>query len=129
MGASPPAGASKGQLGYLRLATFNSNTVAKAREALEALRGQGVEGIVLDIRNNGGGLFPAGGWLAQETRGVCVGGGGSHGVEGIVLDIRNSSSSSAAAQQQRVCGVHGWRQIWVQASAWPSRRCRAATSC
>jgi C-terminal processing protease CtpA/Prc len=54
------AGASKQQLGYVRLATFNSNTTAAAQQAFEQLSKQGVAGLVLDIRNNGGGLFPAG---------------------------------------------------------------------
>jgi C-terminal processing protease CtpA/Prc len=47
-------------VGYVRLATFNSNTTAAAQEALYDLRKQGVAALVLDIRNNGGGLFPAG---------------------------------------------------------------------
>jgi C-terminal processing protease CtpA/Prc len=47
-------------LGYVRLATFNSNTTAAAQEAFYDLQKQGVAGLVLDIRNNGGGLFPAG---------------------------------------------------------------------
>lgn len=54
-GASGP-----GKVGYVRLATFNSNTTAAAQEALYDLQKQGVAGLVLDIRNNGGGLFPAG---------------------------------------------------------------------
>lgn len=55
------AGASNpGKVGYVRLATFNSNTTAAAQEALYDLQKQGVAGLVLDIRNNGGGLFPAG---------------------------------------------------------------------
>ncbi|KAF8071053.1 ctpA [Scenedesmus sp. PABB004] len=56
----PPGAAAPGKLGYLRLATFNSNTTAAAQEALAALDKAGVAGLVLDIRNNGGGLFPAG---------------------------------------------------------------------
>jgi C-terminal processing protease CtpA/Prc len=44
----------------VRLATFNSNTTAAAQQAFEELRKQHVAGLVLDIRNNGGGLFPAG---------------------------------------------------------------------
>jgi C-terminal processing protease CtpA/Prc len=51
---------SDSKLGYVRLATFNSNTTAAAQEALYDLQKQGVAGLVLDIRNNGGGLFPAG---------------------------------------------------------------------
>jgi C-terminal processing protease CtpA/Prc len=73
-----------GKLGYVRLATFNSNTTAAAQEAFYDLQKQGVAGLVLDIRNNGGGLFPAGEglldgvWLAHmlfgrlEAVSLCV---------------------------------------------------------
>lgn len=61
LGCTCAAGASSpGKLGYVRLATFNSNTTAAAQEALYDLQKQGVAGLVLDVRNNGGGLFPAG---------------------------------------------------------------------
>lgn len=59
-----------GKLGYVRLATFNSNTTAAAQEALYDLQKQGVAGLVLDIRNNGGGLFPAGARWALDNN--CV---------------------------------------------------------
>jgi C-terminal processing protease CtpA/Prc len=64
----------------VRLATFNSNTTAAAQQAFEELSKQGVAGLVLDIRNNGGGLFPAGaragrqhlkGVFAHEMEHVC----------------------------------------------------------
>ena len=50
----------KKKMGYIRVATFNKQTSLKFREALDELKGQGMESLVLDIRNNGGGLFPAG---------------------------------------------------------------------
>lgn len=55
-------------MGYVRLATFNSNTTAAAQEVLYDLQKQGVAGLVLDIRNNGGGLFPAGELLVLSAR-------------------------------------------------------------
>eukprot|EP00878_Enallax_costatus_P016645 GHUV01017465.1.p1 GENE.GHUV01017465.1~~GHUV01017465.1.p1 ORF type:complete len:357 (+),score=105.23 GHUV01017465.1:969-2039(+) len=58
--ALPPGAQTSSKLGYLRLATFNSNTTAAAQQALAELDKQGIAGLVLDIRNNGGGLFPAG---------------------------------------------------------------------
>lgn len=62
-----------GKLGYVRLATFNSNTTAAAQEAFYDLQKQGVAGLVLDIRNNGGGLFPAGERLsASLSAGGCL---------------------------------------------------------
>ncbi|KAL4854503.1 C-terminal processing peptidase [Chlorella vulgaris] len=53
-------GSSSSSLGYIRVATFNKQTAEKVRAALLTLREQGAERFVLDVRNNGGGLFPAG---------------------------------------------------------------------
>ncbi|XP_002985444.2 carboxyl-terminal-processing peptidase 2, chloroplastic [Selaginella moellendorffii] len=47
------------KLGYIRLSTFNKNSVRAVQQALEALHKSGASGYVLDIRNNGGGYFPA----------------------------------------------------------------------
>jgi len=60
--ASPSVGpeGSSGSLGYIRVATFNGKTVQAFKEALNELEEKGMDGLVLDIRNNGGGLFPAG---------------------------------------------------------------------
>ena len=53
---APPAS----KLGYIRIATFSRATTEATRAALEALRAAGAERFVLDVRNNGGGLFPSG---------------------------------------------------------------------
>jgi carboxyl-terminal processing protease len=47
--------------GYVRVAQFQEQTGAEFRRALEKLRGQdgGLKGLVLDLRNNPGGLLPA----------------------------------------------------------------------
>lgn len=47
------------KLAYIRLAAFNENTVADLRQALEKLQNDGVRGLVLDLRNNPGGLLKA----------------------------------------------------------------------
>jgi carboxyl-terminal processing protease len=44
-------------VGYLRLSTFNDNATAEVDRAIAELRRQGAKGIVLDLRNNGGGLL------------------------------------------------------------------------
>lgn len=41
----------------LRLASFSNGTSAELDTALTAIAGQGVTGIILDLRNNGGGLL------------------------------------------------------------------------
>lgn len=44
-------------IGYLKIGEFNENTVANLDRALEDFRKGGVLGIVLDLRNNPGGLL------------------------------------------------------------------------
>ena len=45
------------KLGYIRMVSFSEGVHALLREAVEKLERQGVEGIVLDLRANGGGLL------------------------------------------------------------------------
>jgi carboxyl-terminal processing protease len=47
-------------LGYLRITQFSEGVPAQVREALEELSDKNVEGLVLDLRNNSGGLVSAG---------------------------------------------------------------------
>lgn len=44
-------------IGYLRLTQFKQKTDEEARDALKDLMKQGAKGLVLDLRNNGGGLL------------------------------------------------------------------------
>ena len=61
-------------MGYIRLSTFNQASAGLVEEAIKDLQGKGVAKYVLDVRNNGGGLFPAGVKIAQEfiNEGVIV---------------------------------------------------------
>lgn len=45
------------QLGYMQVTDFTNRTPAEVREAAAALRADGALGIVVDLRNNGGGLL------------------------------------------------------------------------
>ncbi|MCS6962714.1 S41 family peptidase [Thermoflexus sp.] len=56
-------------LGYLRIAAFTARTPEEVRSVLEAFRREDVEGLVLDLRDNGGGLLEA----AVEVAGMFVG--------------------------------------------------------
>lgn len=47
------------QVGYLRVASFQKGTPAEVEEALKALEGQGVKGLIVDLRNNPGGVLDA----------------------------------------------------------------------
>ncbi|MGQ9838810.1 MAG: S41 family peptidase [Cyanobacteriota bacterium] len=49
----------EGVIAYIRLNQFNGNAAAQVRQAIEAAEAQGVEGYILDLRNNPGGLLQA----------------------------------------------------------------------
>ncbi len=46
-----------GSIGYVRLYTFNEKSADSLREAIDSLEDDGAEGIVLDLRDNPGGLL------------------------------------------------------------------------
>ena len=47
----------KPRIGYIAMTGgFNYTTYAEFREAMKTLKSQGMEQLVLDLRNNGGGL-------------------------------------------------------------------------
>src|SRR5918995_619663 len=57
---SPVRWTAETDVGYIRITTFNEQTEAKLREALEALEselGDKMKGVVVDLRNNPGGLL------------------------------------------------------------------------
>ena len=45
------------QIGYVRLDQFSLDSGAKLKGSVDKLVGQGAQGIILDLRNNGGGLL------------------------------------------------------------------------
>ncbi|MBI4873189.1 MAG: PDZ domain-containing protein [Acidobacteria bacterium] len=45
-------------VGYLRVGSFDSQTGRQVKEAIEKLGGTALKGLVLDLRNNPGGLMP-----------------------------------------------------------------------
>ncbi len=46
-------------VGYVRVSSFDAQTGADIQKAIEKLGGQRLKGLVLDLRNNPGGLVPA----------------------------------------------------------------------
>jgi carboxyl-terminal processing protease len=48
-----------GKIGYIRLARFSGESSGEVEEAITALVDEGAERLVLDLRNNGGGLLNA----------------------------------------------------------------------
>ncbi len=45
-------------VGYVRVGSFDAQTGAQIRQAIEKLGGAGLKGLLLDLRNNPGGLLP-----------------------------------------------------------------------
>lgn len=62
----------EGNVGYVQVSRFGDDTVELAKEAANSLKGQGVRGVVLDLRNNSGGFLQgavdvAGIWLNNKV--------------------------------------------------------------
>ena len=62
---------SQGKIGYIRLPVFTTKSIKAMRAALQSLEQQQVQGYVLDMRGNPGGVFDAGieiarMWLGQR---------------------------------------------------------------
>ncbi|MBM5809661.1 MAG: peptidase S41 [Cyanobacteria bacterium M_surface_7_m2_040] len=53
-------------LGYLRITQFAEPVSEQVHQALEDLSGKGIEGLILDLRNNSGGLVSAGLAVADQ---------------------------------------------------------------
>ena len=47
------------RIAYIRLASFSRDTAAELKKILEDLRGENVRGLIIDVRNNPGGLLNA----------------------------------------------------------------------
>src|SRR5207245_9546771 len=45
------------KIGYVRLVAFHKNTTGDLRKVVEQLQKDGIRGMVLDLRNNPGGLL------------------------------------------------------------------------
>ena len=62
----PPSIAGTDKVGYVRIVEFGANTPDEFNRALDNLEAQGVQALVIDLRNNGGGLVDAAVDIAGE---------------------------------------------------------------
>ncbi|XVE81967.1 hypothetical protein DITRI_Ditri15bG0109000 [Diplodiscus trichospermus] len=86
------------KIGYIKLTSFNQQTSAAVKEAIDTLRSNNVNAFVLDLRDNSGGLFPEGIETAKIwlDKGVIVYICDNHGVR----DIYDTDGSSAIAASE-----------------------------
>lgn len=59
-------------IGYIRIAGFKKNTYNEFKKVYDELTAQNIKGMVLDLRNNPGGLFDVCGKIADELVGEGV---------------------------------------------------------
>ncbi|MDL2342237.1 MAG: S41 family peptidase [Patescibacteria group bacterium] len=101
-----------GNIGYIQIGTFANDTTSLMQKAAQQFKDAGVKGIVLDLRNDPGGLLeaavnvsslwlPQGTSVLQERRGstvtqsyAAVGSDTLHGVPTVVLINEGSASAS-----------------------------------
>lgn len=101
-----------GQIGYIQISTFGTDTTAKVQRAADELSAQGVKKIILDLRNDPGGyltaavdaagqFLPAGKLVVEERHGgksqdkqYTAAGGKLIGLPLIVLVNEGSASAS-----------------------------------
>ncbi|MEW4566257.1 S41 family peptidase [Tautonia sp. JC769] len=99
------------KIGYIRVSSFYQTTAADIRRAMEQLQGEGMRGLILDLRTNPGGLLSAAvevsdlfvdGGVIVSTKGrntrerrFMANGSGTYGEFPMVILV-NSHSASAA---------------------------------
>jgi len=85
-------------LGYLRIDAFKERTVEELDQALDRLLAEGLEGLILDLRNNGGGLLRRAAQAADRflTHGVIVRTRGRHPEENEALYATASTKVASA---------------------------------
>ena len=62
----------KDNIGYIRISSFIETTSEDFKDALSKMENADVDGMVIDIRNNGGGLVDQGLDVADELLGKCT---------------------------------------------------------
>ncbi|HSQ88592.1 S41 family peptidase [Romboutsia sp.] len=58
-------------IGYIQIISFSENTYKEFKSSLEQLKGKGIKGLILDVRDNGGGLLT----ICQEIADELIGEG------------------------------------------------------
>jgi carboxyl-terminal processing protease len=74
------------KLGYIHLTRFTNESAARTATIINDLRAQGMQGLILDLRNNPGGLLDEAIWLADLflERGIILSKRGEHSPEEVL---------------------------------------------
>lgn len=59
-------GVLEGNIGYIKISSFATDTATEFKEASQTLKSKGVSKLILDLRNNGGGVVSSAVAIAQE---------------------------------------------------------------
>jgi carboxyl-terminal processing protease len=59
----------EGDIGYIQITSFSENTYKEFKSALDKIKEEGIKGLVLDVRDNGGGLLTVCQEIADELIG------------------------------------------------------------
>lgn len=101
-----------GRRGYIKISNFSDNTASEFHNALEDLKSQGMQELILDLRGNGGGLLDAAVKVCSDllpkndvivvTKGahtwrqvIKSPGGGAYTEGGLIVMIDESSASAS----------------------------------
>src|SRR6267154_4915733 len=90
------------KIGYIRLIQFNEPTAEELSKALEELQKQGMQALILDLRNNPGGLLNSavdvcGQFLPPNTKVVSI--------QGRVASQQREYTTSGAAKERPHCSM------------------------
>lgn len=62
----------RGEIGYISISAFSKGTADEFRTAAKDLKAKGCKSLIIDLRNNGGGVTDEGIELADELLGACT---------------------------------------------------------
>ncbi len=64
--SSVSGGILNGNIGYIQIGSFNSSTSSEFEDSLDLMRDNNVEKVIIDLRNNGGGIVSGAVEIAQQ---------------------------------------------------------------
>jgi carboxyl-terminal processing protease len=88
------------KIGYIRITSFIQNTTEELKKALDVLKAEGMKGLILDLRDNPGGLLGA----AVEVSDLFVD-------EGLIVSTKGRNTVSKTYEAQREGTFDGFPMV------------------